>query len=85
MRYVSISPNYVFSVYAVVTPNSINPSHVTEVMQFNSNFWYVDNGYSEAMYELVSGNGWNTRVVGDDNIGEFKFYITINSHPELFI
>lgn len=81
----NISPNYVFSVYAVVMPNNIEPSHVTEVMKFNANFWYVDNGYSEAMYELVSGNGWSTTIVEDDDIGEFKFYITIDSHPELFI
>lgn len=66
-------------------PNNIEPSHVTEVMKFNSNFWYVDSSYSEAMYELVSGNGWSTTIVEDDDIGEFKFYITIDSHPELFI
>ena len=85
MRYVNISPNYVFSVYAVVMPNNISPSHVTEVMKFNSNFWYVDNGYSEAMYALVYGNGWYSHVVENEDIGEFKFYITIDSHPELFI
>ena len=81
----NISPNYVFSVYAVVMSNTIEPSPVIEVMKFNSNFWYVDNGYSEAMYALVSDKGWNSDIAKNGDIGEFKFYITIDSHPELFI
>ena len=85
MHYVNISPNYVFDIYATLLPNNIDPSGVTEVMKFGDDFWYIDNGYANAIHELVDGNGWWCEDLTYNDIGNFKYSITINSHPELFI
>lgn len=78
--YENISPNSVFSVYSVIESTSI-----FEVMGYNDRYWYIDNGYCEAINALLSNNAWFSNDFEQDNIGELKFTFTIESHPEFFI
>ena len=78
--YENISPNSVFSVYSVIEPISI-----LEVMGYNDHYWYIDNGYREAIDALISGDAWPSDGFEQDNIGELKFTFTTESHPEFFI
>ena len=78
--YESISPNYVFSVYSVITSTSI-----LEVMGYNDHYWYIDNSYREAIDALLSNDAWPSDDFELDNIDELKFTFTIESHPEFFI
>lgn len=77
--YANISPNSVFSVYSVIG------SSIAEVMGYNDHYWYIDNGYHEAIAALLSNMGWSSDALEQDNIGELKFTFTIESHLEFFI
>lgn len=77
--YANISPNSVFSVYSCIDSTSL------EVMGYNDQYWYIDNGYHNAIDALLSNHGWPSTYLEQDNIGELKFTFTIKSHPEFFI
>ena len=83
--YENISQNSVFSVYAAAEHNSISPTHVYEVMGCNGYYWYIDDGYHNAINALLSNEGWPSDDFELDNIGELKFTFTTESHPEFFI
>ena len=78
--YENISQSSVFSVYSVIESTSI-----LEVMGYNDHYWYIDNGYREAINALISDDAWPSDDFEQDNIGELKFTFTIESHPEFFI
>ena len=78
--YENISPNSVFSVYSV-----IESTYILEVMGYNDHYWYIDNGYHDAIAALLSNMGWSSDDFEQDDIGELKFTFTIESHPEFFI
>ena len=77
--YANISPNSVFSVYSGIDSTSY------ETMGYNDHYWYIDNGYHNAIAALLSNTGWRSDDFEQDNIGELKFTFTIESHPEFFI
>ena len=83
--YENISPNSVFSVYAVIDHNRISSSRINEVMGCNGYYWYINDGYHSAINVLLSNNGWSSDGFEQDDIGELKFTFTIESHPEFFI
>ena len=77
--YANISPNSVFSVYSATESSTI------EVMGYNNHYWYIDDGYYNAINALLSDCGWTSDDLEQDGIGELKFTFTIESHPEFFI
>lgn len=83
--YANISPNSVFSVYAVINHKRISSSRIKEVMGYSNHYWNIDDGYHAAINALLSNEGWPSDDLELDNIGELKFTFTIESHPELFI
>ena len=85
IAYENISPNSVFSVYALIEPNHYDFSHINEVMGYNGLYWYINDTYHSAIQTLLSNEGWFSDNFATDNIGELKFTFTIESHPEFFI
>ena len=83
--YENISPNSVFSVYAVIDHSRISSLRIKEVMGHNGYYWYIDDGYHNAIHALLSNDGWPSDDFEQDDIGELKFTFTIESHPEFFI
>ena len=83
--YENISPNSVFSVYALIDPSPPNFSRINEVMGYSDRYWYIDDTYHSAIQTLLSNGGWFSDDFEQDNIGELKFTFTIESHPEFFI
>ena len=76
--YANISPNSVFSVYSAI-------ESPIEVMGYNDHYWYITNGYYNAINALLSNYGWDSDDLEREGIGELKFTFTIESHPEFFI
>ena len=83
--YENISPNSVFSVYALIYSSLPSLSRIKEVMGYNGYYWYIDDGYHSAIDALISNQAWPSDCLEQDNISELKFTFTIESHPEFFI